>query len=200
MPRRLTRAAGADPTTPQGRQAAEDEREKQWNQANGGLYETHAARREREAREKREADAAARQQRADADAEAARNQPTVSTRQESRGGKTYTVQTTTPKGGGDPTIKVFGPDGKEVPGGLPDEAGKDTTTTVTRNGKMYAMPVNSGVQALIYNKGVYEKAGLDPAKPPATLSELLETAGKISVGGGGQGSLGGGRKFVSHTV
>jgi ABC-type glycerol-3-phosphate transport system substrate-binding protein len=57
---------------------------------------------------------------------------------------------------------------------------------VTRNGKMYAMPVNSGVQALIYNKDVYQKAGLDPEKPPTTLNQLLETAGKISAGGGGQ--------------
>jgi ABC-type glycerol-3-phosphate transport system substrate-binding protein len=57
---------------------------------------------------------------------------------------------------------------------------------VTRNGKMYAMPVNSGVQALIYNKDVYQKAGLDPEKPPATLDQLLEVAGKISAGGGGQ--------------
>jgi ABC-type glycerol-3-phosphate transport system substrate-binding protein len=57
---------------------------------------------------------------------------------------------------------------------------------VTRNGKMYAMPVNSGVQALIYNKDVYQKSGLDPEKPPATLDQLLEAAGKISAGGGGQ--------------
>lgn len=57
---------------------------------------------------------------------------------------------------------------------------------VTRNGKMYAMPVNSGVQALIYNKDVYQKAGLDPEKPPTTLEQLLEAAGKISAGGGGQ--------------
>jgi multiple sugar transport system substrate-binding protein len=55
---------------------------------------------------------------------------------------------------------------------------------VTHNGKMYAMPVNSGVQALIYNTEVYQKAGLDPAKPPTTLDELVETAGKISAGGG----------------
>jgi multiple sugar transport system substrate-binding protein len=57
---------------------------------------------------------------------------------------------------------------------------------VSRNGKMYAMPVNSGVQALIYNTDVYQKAGLDPAKPPATLDQLLEVAGKISAGGGGE--------------
>ncbi len=54
---------------------------------------------------------------------------------------------------------------------------------VTRNGKMHAMPVNSGVQALIYNKDLYGKAGLDPAKPPTTLDELLDVAAKISASG-----------------
>ncbi len=63
---------------------------------------------------------------------------------------------------------------------------------VTRNGKMNAMPVNSGVQALVYNKDVYQKAGLDPDKPPATLDQLLEVAGKISAGGGGGGAVPGG--------
>lgn len=57
---------------------------------------------------------------------------------------------------------------------------------VTFNGKMHAMPVNSGVQGFIYNKEVYQKAGLDPEKPPQTLDQLLETAGKISAGGAGQ--------------
>jgi ABC-type glycerol-3-phosphate transport system substrate-binding protein len=57
---------------------------------------------------------------------------------------------------------------------------------VTRNGKMYAMPVNSGVQALIYNTEVYQKAGLDPEKPPKTFAELLETAGKVADFGKGE--------------
>ena len=56
---------------------------------------------------------------------------------------------------------------------------------VTRDGKMYAMPVNSGVQAFIYNKDLYQKAGLDPEKPPTTLNELLDVAGKISASGQG---------------
>ena len=51
---------------------------------------------------------------------------------------------------------------------------------VTRNGKMYAMPVNSGCFALVYNKDLYEASGLDPEKPPTTLFELLEVAAKIA--------------------
>jgi len=51
---------------------------------------------------------------------------------------------------------------------------------VTRNGKMYAMPVNSGCFALVYNKDLYEASGLDPEKPPTNLMDLLETAAKIA--------------------
>ena len=51
---------------------------------------------------------------------------------------------------------------------------------VTRNGKMYAMPVNSGALCFIYNRDLYKAKGLDPDKPPQTLHELAEVAGKIS--------------------
>ncbi|MFN8523278.1 MAG: ABC transporter substrate-binding protein [Chloroflexota bacterium] len=57
---------------------------------------------------------------------------------------------------------------------------------VTRDGKMYAMPVNSGVQALIYNRDLYEKAGLDPARPPKTFDEVLEHSAKIAGSGDGR--------------
>ena len=45
------------------------------------------------------------------------------------------------------------------------------------------MPVNSGVQAFIYNKDLYQKEGLDPEKPPATRDQLLEVEGRISASG-----------------
>jgi len=51
---------------------------------------------------------------------------------------------------------------------------------VTRQGKMYAMPVNSGCYAFLYNKDLYEASGLDPEKPPATLDQLMEYARKIA--------------------
>lgn len=54
---------------------------------------------------------------------------------------------------------------------------------VTRNGKMYAMPSNSGVQAFFYNKDLYQAAGLDPEKPPTTLDQVLEIAPKIAASG-----------------
>jgi len=51
---------------------------------------------------------------------------------------------------------------------------------VTRQGKMYAMPVNSGCQAFLYNKDLYEASGLDPEKPPTTFDQLMEFAIKIA--------------------
>ena len=51
---------------------------------------------------------------------------------------------------------------------------------VTRQGKMYAMPVNSGCMAFLYNKDLYGASGLDPEKPPTTLDQLLEYARKIT--------------------
>lgn len=52
--------------------------------------------------------------------------------------------------------------------------------SVTRDGKMYAMPVNSGALCFIYNRDLYAAKGLDPDKPPQTLEELAEVAGEIS--------------------
>jgi ABC-type glycerol-3-phosphate transport system substrate-binding protein len=54
---------------------------------------------------------------------------------------------------------------------------------VTKDGKMRAMPVNSGVQGFIYNTELYQKAGLDPAKPPTTFDQLMENAAKIGASG-----------------
>jgi sn-glycerol 3-phosphate transport system substrate-binding protein len=48
---------------------------------------------------------------------------------------------------------------------------------------MYAMPVNSGVQALVYNKDVYQKAGLDPEKPPLTWPDTIAAAKKLKAAG-----------------
>lgn len=67
------------------------------------------------------------------------NQPTVTTKVEVRGGKTYTVQTIVPKPGqpGQPRIQVYDPDGNIVHGGLPPEPGKEDRTLIQRNGKVY---------------------------------------------------------------
>lgn len=46
-------------------------------------------------------------------------------------------------------------------------------------GKLYSMPFNSSTSMLYYNKDVFEKAGLDPNRPPRTFDEILEMGKKI---------------------
>ncbi len=58
---------------------------------------------------------------------------------------------------------------------LPTVAGYYTTT----EGKMLSMPFNSSTPVLYYNIDAFKKAGLDPAKPPATWPEVAECAKKI---------------------
>ncbi|HEX4812999.1 MAG TPA: extracellular solute-binding protein [Nonomuraea sp.] len=46
-------------------------------------------------------------------------------------------------------------------------------------GKAYAVPFYGSVSALIYNTELFEKAGLDPAKPPANWDEVFAAAKRI---------------------
>jgi len=48
------------------------------------------------------------------------------------------------------------------------------------NGKLYCMPFNSSNAVMFYNKTLFEKAGLDPNKPPTTYEEVLEYAEKLT--------------------
>ena len=49
------------------------------------------------------------------------------------------------------------------------------------NGKLYCMPFNSSNAVMFYNKTLFEKAGLDPNKPPKTYEEVLEYAEKLTI-------------------
>jgi sn-glycerol 3-phosphate transport system substrate-binding protein len=49
----------------------------------------------------------------------------------------------------------------------------------TINGKHYSMPFNSSTPLLFYNKTMFEKAGLDPNKPPKTFQEVVDTSRKL---------------------
>lgn len=49
----------------------------------------------------------------------------------------------------------------------------------TLNGTIYGIPWVAGTRALFYNKELFEKAGLDPEKPPVTWEELLSYATRI---------------------
>ena len=48
--------------------------------------------------------------------------------------------------------------------------------TTTYNGELYGLPFQAEAHALIYNKGAFKEAGLDPDKPPQTWTEFVETA------------------------
>ncbi|MGC3962539.1 MAG: sn-glycerol-3-phosphate ABC transporter substrate-binding protein UgpB [Rhodocyclaceae bacterium] len=52
-----------------------------------------------------------------------------------------------------------------------------------RNGKMLSLPFNSSTTVFFYNKDAFRKAGLDPAKPPATWTELTSAAAKLKISG-----------------
>jgi multiple sugar transport system substrate-binding protein len=49
----------------------------------------------------------------------------------------------------------------------------------TYNGKTYALPFTAEASVTFYNKDLFKKAGLDPAKPPANFAEMLADARAI---------------------
>ncbi|HVY52624.1 MAG TPA: sugar ABC transporter substrate-binding protein [Devosia sp.] len=49
----------------------------------------------------------------------------------------------------------------------------------TYEGKLYGTGFTPDVSILLYNKGIFKKAGLDPEKPPTTIAELEDYAKKI---------------------
>ncbi len=53
------------------------------------------------------------------------------------------------------------------------------------NGKVYGIPTKNYSMGLVYNKTLFQKAGLDPKNPPKTWSEVREAAKKISALGNG---------------
>jgi multiple sugar transport system substrate-binding protein len=63
-------------------------------------------------------------------------------------------------------------------------ASKGHMTVATYESRLYGVPLYADVSALFYNKDLFERAGLDPNKPPTSLPELREYADKISALGG----------------
>jgi len=57
---------------------------------------------------------------------------------------------------------------------------KPIAEAVTRKGRVYAMPATSGAVCLVWNKSLYQAAGLNPDAPPRTMDELKAFAGKIA--------------------
>ncbi|MDZ5696642.1 MULTISPECIES: ABC transporter substrate-binding protein [Phyllobacteriaceae] len=49
----------------------------------------------------------------------------------------------------------------------------------TYQGKIYGLPMGADASLVIYNKDLYEQAGLDPESPPTTFAEIAEHAAAI---------------------
>jgi multiple sugar transport system substrate-binding protein len=72
----------------------------------------------------------------------------------------------------DDFIKSSGLDtGQYIPAGL---------RAMTVDGKIYALPFMNFNVGLIYNKRLFQEAGLDPSKPPTTIEELTQDAYKLT--------------------
>src|SRR3954452_18536037 len=69
----------------------------------------------------------------------------------------------------------------EMAKGLPykDSLSPAHRRLATYEGKTYALPFTAEASVLYYNKDLFKKAGLDPAKPPANYAEILDAAKKI---------------------
>jgi multiple sugar transport system substrate-binding protein len=67
-------------------------------------------------------------------------------------------------------------------GGIPEleTASPGHLTVGTYEGRLYGVPLYADVSALVYNKTLFEQAGLDPDKPPTSLAEIREFADKIT--------------------
>ena len=56
-------------------------------------------------------------------------------------------------------------------------------TTGTSDGEVHALPYTVSVPTVFYNADLFKKAGLDPAKPPATIDEIRTSAKAIVAAG-----------------
>ncbi|MDD5584667.1 MAG: extracellular solute-binding protein [Candidatus Omnitrophica bacterium] len=54
---------------------------------------------------------------------------------------------------------------------------------------IYGVPIDTTIIQFVYNKSLFKDAGLDPAKPPVTLDELIEDAKKIKAKTGKDGFI-----------
>lgn len=67
-----------------------------------------------------------------------------------------------------------------------------------QNGEYYGVPRDWGAVGMFYNKALFTKAGLDPAKPPATWTELLDAVKALQAAGITPISIGEKDKWPGH--
>lgn len=70
---------------------------------------------------------------------------------------------------------------------------------VTWDGKLWGIPYRIETHAVIYNKGHFTEAGLDPNDPPETWAELIEAATKLTKDGRSGFAITGGGE-VGNTI
>lgn len=70
-----------------------------------------------------------------------------------------------------------------------DQLAPSHLAAATWEGAQYAVPHVLDVSALYYNEVLLERAGLDPADPPATLAELADAAATVADSVDGAGGL-----------
>lgn len=66
------------------------------------------------------------------------------------------------------------------------------------DGKYYALPTAVRALAIFYNKDLWKAAGLDPAKTPQTMDEMVEVAKKLTKVEGGKMTVAGWRIDLSN--
>ena len=66
-----------------------------------------------------------------------------------------------------------------------DKLDQSHVRLATYQGKLYGLPFSAEGSFLVYNKGLFRQAGLDPNKPPTTWAEVEADAKKISALGNG---------------
>jgi multiple sugar transport system substrate-binding protein len=61
----------------------------------------------------------------------------------------------------------------------PDKFWPGALKSVTWNGKLYGVPTNNETHGFIWNKDIFQKAGLDPEKPPVTWEDVKNFSKQI---------------------
>ncbi|MCQ6561008.1 sugar ABC transporter substrate-binding protein [Paenibacillus mendelii] len=74
----------------------------------------------------------------------------------------------------------------EVPADYAKDLAEGPMLAAKLDGKNYAVSGMTGIFALMYNKDVMKKAGLDPDSPPKTWDEWLDMSKKITAAGKGE--------------
>jgi len=75
--------------------------------------------------------------------------------------------------------------------GLPffEELPKGMTQVGMLDGRIYALPYQIDLSTMLWNKDMFEAAGLDPEQPPKTWYELVEIGQKLTVDKDGDGII-----------